>query len=628
MNDDRRRGYSYEGIDGFRTRQKKGRQRRKIGRILVPVILLIAAVAAGYMYLPSNPLDRVIGSLPLPKQLVGVKFEWNGQELLLPPDGSKVLNPRDTLSLIGIVTDGWVSWGAKVVSPELDLKVLKGRTLNVRDLYPGDSFEMPKTIDVQAFLWNRPIGRMTLKIQLDSKDWSDRADAAVDVDRKIYCLERALVEAPGNILFKSQLAGLYFETKKYEEAAKLYREIDGSGRTVQVLERLLSIYQYQQKVDDALGVYLELVNLTEEPDHFKEMLQYLQKKKSKEESGRFLEKHIADIPKGFHNAVLLYLAEVSAQNKNWSKAAATYEKLIKSGEKDPTVLYNLAVTYQQNEDLDKAIQAMERYLQKNPGDAKSWMQLADLQEQKGALGPARNTYETILKKNPHNKEALTRLIAILEKGNDKAALLSAYERMAQLQPKNKTLQFNMAVLYYEAKKFDKAAEYFQSVAALDGSDVESRKYLLYIYRNNKDAKREAAMLKALAQLDPKNASYQDSIFKSFEEKKDYKGMIAYFKQLSAQQPNAVFPHNYMLHGYLQLKDNKNALIELEALIRLEPKEKKHLRRSANLYEETKNYGEAAKKLDQLLKLDPKNKEAKDDYLRLRTLEMSTKKKGK
>lgn len=618
--------YSLEDPLGhFRgTRPKK---RKSVGPLLL-FLLLISILAGGAAFLLAKPNlmpNGIAAHLPFPKKMVALRVLNNGQEALLLPDTQCVLNPRDSFQIVEIKTDGWLSIGTKLVSPEMNAGALRDKGTAIRDLFPKESFETPKTVNLTVTYWGTPIGNASLVIQLDSKDWIQKASATPDAEKKIAYLDRALKESPGNILVKTQLAGLFFESKRYDEAARLYKEIDESGKTRPILDRLLAIYQYQNHVDDALGVYLDILKLSsDDQDIFKEFVGYLQKRKSKDEAVKFLERRQNEIPKAFQSSLHLLLADLNTQTKNWSKAAASYERAVKSGVKDPDVLYNLAVTYQQSDDPDKAIHALEKYLQKNPQDMKSWMQLGELQEKKGALSQARATYEGILQRNPQHRDALVHLVAILEKGNDKAALQGPYEKLAQLQPRNKTVQYNLAILYYGAKKWDKAAQAFETVASIDPKDIESRKYLLDLYRKQKNDKGEMEMLRVLAQLDSKNSSYYDAIFKRFDEKKDYKGLVVFFKALADQHPDSVSLHNYLLYGALKGGDNKAALRELEQLIRLQPKEKKHLKQAANLYEHSGDYGEALKKIDMILKMDPKDKEAKDDYMRVRMLSMKKK----
>lgn len=622
---DSRRGYPYGSPGSFyRGGREKEKKNKKSPRRIIIALVIVLLLGGGLAWVVTSE-GGVASLLPFPKKLVALRFQHNGQEVLLLPDSQVLLNPRDSLHLTQIKTDGWLSLGTRVVSADMDTRTITKRPVTIRDIFPNESFDNPKTIEMRVLLWNRQIGKVSLVVQLDARDWLQRANSTADIDKRISYLERALRENASNILVKTQLAGLYFDSKRYPEAARLYKEIDESGKSRNISERLLLVYQLMNKTDDALLVYLDLLKLSEEQQTFKEFIAYLKKRKSREEAEKFLEKHQHEIPKSFQSSVLLAMAELSSDTKNWSRAASAYEKAIRAGVKDTDVLYNLFVTYKRNDDTDKALQALQKYLQRNPGDTESWFQLAELYQKKGNHAQAKATYESILQKHPQNKEALTRLIAMLEKSNDKAGLQAAYEKLALMQPKNRTLQHNLAVLYYESKKYDKAIHAFQTVASLDPKDMESRKYLLDIHRKLRNEKGELAVLQEMAKLDTKNTTYLDAIFKHYDDKKDYKGMLAYFHQASEHNPDSARLHTYQLHAAMKLGDKKAAAKELDQLIRLNPKDKVYLRKAADLHEGAGNYAEALKKLDLLLKLDPKDKQAKEDYLRIKMQSIGKKK---
>lgn len=620
-------GHPYQSSGSFYWRSGKKKEPKKSSARLVVLVLILVLTLGGAIYLYIATPGGLTAFLPFPKKLEALRFLHNGHEVSLSPDSQLVVNPRDTLQLLQVETDGWPSLGTRVVSSEMEVKAITKKPGVIRDLLPQESFETPKAIELRALLWNRPIGAVSLLVQLDAKDWLQKANTTSDIEKRIGYLEKALRENNANILVKTQLAGLYFDAKRYPDAARLYGEIDESGKSRNISERLLAVHQIMNHADKALLVYVDLLKLTEEQQTFKEFISYLKKRKSKDEAVKFLEKHQQDIPKNFQPSVLLTLAELNSETKNWSGAAATYERAIRAGVKDSDVLYNLFVSYKRGDDIDKAIPALEKYLQKSPADTESWLQLAELYQKKGNADKARATYETVLQKSPQNKDALTHLIAILEKSGDKAALQHAYERLAQVQPKNRTVQHNLAILYYESKKYDKAIACFQTISSLDSKDLESRKYLLDIYRKLRNEKGELSVLQELAKLDPKSAAYQDALFKHYDDKKDYKGMSACFREASEQDPESVRMHNYQLYAAMKLGDKKAAARELEQLIRLQPKDKTYLRKAADLYEGSGDYDQALKKLALLLKLDPGDKQAKDDYMRLKLLSLGKKKKG-
>jgi len=613
------RGYRYQLDDSSapsRSKKKKG-----VGRYIVLLLVLLAGVVAAYFYFadskPGGDSGNVASPMPLARKLESVDFLRNGETVQVAADSKLELNPADTLQIQRVKTNGWFSWGVKAASADFEVDVWRDKPVTIKEIWPKESFETPKEVDISFYRWKQPIGKVSLLIRLDARDWLQKAHTASDLERKAFYLEKALAENPGNTLAKTQLAALYVETKNLKNAARLYEEIAKAGKSRPILEQMLVVYRGLNQEDKALEVYIDLMKLSGDPDDFKAFLQYLQKQKSAEEAARYLQAHQQEIPKKFENSLLLYTADLRTRTKDWSSAAAAYERVIKGGNKSADVLYNLSVIYQKGNDTDKAIDALNQYLRKNPGDMKSWMQLAELQEKKGALSQAEDTYEKILQKNPQQKDVILRLVDIAEKSKDKKAMQKAYKRLAELQPNNKTVHFNLGVLYYEQKDWGPASKEFEIVASLDARDLESRRYLLDLYGKLKDSKKEMETLLDLAELEPGNSKYYDEIFKVYDGQKNYKEILNFFQKAEDKNPDSVTVHRYLLYAYLKTGNNKGALKELEQLIRLQPKEKKYLRQAANLYEKEKQYKESLKKLEQLLKLDPKDKESKADYLRLR-----------
>ena len=617
-----RRGYPYgssagsfsRGIGGGRERKKKPRSSSRLLIILL-FVLALALGAASVFFITGGGLSsfRIF-----PTRLVALHFQHNGQELLLLPDSQIIVNPRDSLQLINVKTDGWLSLGTRVVSSDIDLRQIgKKPGVIIKDLFPNESFENPKPVELRVLLWNRPIGRVSLLIELDCRDWLHKANTCPDIDKRIAYLEKALRDNGSNILLKTQLAGLYFDIKRYQDAAQLYKEIDRSGKSRNISEKLLLVYQVMNRTDEALQVYIDLLKLSEEQETFRDFLAYLKKKKTGEQAEKFLERYEQEIPSSFHSQVLVEIAQLAGEGKDWQKAASAWQKAEKAGVMDSNVQYNLGVTLLRNGKTDEAIAEFEKYLHKNPNDAKTSVLLADLYEKKGEHVKAKEVYESAVQKNPHNKEALISLIPVLEKLNDKTGQIANYEKLLQMEPNNRKYLFNVSMLYIDQKRYDKALAHLQAIASLDPGDVESRKQLLLVYQRLRNDKGEVQVRQELVNLDPKNPANLDSVYKYYEDRKDYKGMQAYFRGVAEKNPDSSNVHKYLLQAATKLGDKKGALRELEQLIRLQPKEKRYYRLAAYLYEEAGNYAEASKKLEAILKIDFNDKKAKEDYERLK-----------
>ena len=220
-----KRGYPYGSPGSFyRGGGENEKKPPSSPRLLIAaIVVLVVALGAVFAFVMTR--ESGVSSLTFfPTKLVALHFQHNGQELLLPPDSQVIINPRDSLRLVQIRTDGWLSWGTRVVSADVDVKSISRKPgVTIKDLFPQESFETPKLVELRVLLWNRPIGRVSLLVQLDYKDWLHRANTCADIDKRIAYLEKALQDNNSNILLKTQLAGLYFDCKRYPDAARLYK---------------------------------------------------------------------------------------------------------------------------------------------------------------------------------------------------------------------------------------------------------------------------------------------------------------------------------------------------------------------------------------------------------------------
>jgi tetratricopeptide (TPR) repeat protein len=613
-----RRGYPYGGAGPFYSgRREKEKKPLPSGRGRAVVISLVVLALLGAAVYFSVARGKIF-----PTKLLALSFLDNGQEMLLLPDSKVVVNPRDTLQLTAVKTDGWLKWGIRVVSDEVDIRpVTTSPGAVIRDLFPGESFDNPKTMDFTVLLWGKPAGKITFLVQLDYKDWLQKANATPDLDRRIEYLQKALADNSSNILIKTQLAGLYFDIRHYKEAEQLYSEINQAGKSRDISEKLLLIYQARNKPDQALDVYLDLMNMTGDRETFADFLSYLKKKKSVAQAQSYLLKHLRDIPASFRSQTLVEIAELASARKDWQGAAQAWRNAQRAGVRNSDVQYNLAVTLMRTGKTDAAIDAFEGYLQKNPGDAKTLGLVADLCIKAGKFGRAKTIYQSMAQKNPRDKQALVNLVALAQKTGDRAGEIDAYEKLLRLDPANQKYQCNISMLYMEQKEYNKALPHLKALTSLAPQNIQYRKQLLLAYQKTNNAQGAAQVSLQLAKLNPGDPASLDTIYRSFAQKNDYKGMQAFFRPLSAKNPNLANVHKYLLQAATKLGDKKSALHKLEQLIRLQPQNKEYHRLAAYLYEQQGNYDAAGRELKAVLKIDFKDAKAQQDYERVKLEEL-------
>ena len=609
-----RRGYPYGGAGPFysgRREKEKNPPPSGKGRALVIAAVVLALLGGAFYFTIAR------GKI-FPTKLVALDFLHDGQEMPLLPDSKVVVNPRDTLRLAAVKTDGWLKWGIRVVSDEVDIRpVVSSLGAVVRDLFPGESFENPKPLAFSVSLWGRPAGKVSFLVQLDYKDWLQKANATPDLDRRIEYLQKALADNGSNILIKTQLAGLYFDIRHYKEAEQLYAEINKAGKSKDISEKLLLIYQAVNKPDQALSVYLDLMNMGDDQETFADFLSYLKKKKSVSQAQSFLLRHEREIPATFRSQALVEIAELASSRKDWQSAAQAWKNAERAGVKGSDVQYNLAVTLMRTGKTDAAIEAFEKFLQKNPNDVKTLGLVADLCIKGGKFAKAKAIYASTALKTPRDKQPLVNLVALAQKTNDKPGEIDAYEKLLRLDPNNQKYQFNVSMLYMEQKKYDKALTHLKALTSMAPQNVQYRKQLLVVYQKLNNTEGASQIGLQLAMLNPGDPSNLDTIYRSFAQKKDYKSMQAFFRTVAAKNPNLVNVHKYLLQAATKLGDKKAALHELEQLIRLQPQQKEYHRLAAYLYEQQSDYDASGKELKAILKIDFKDAKAQQDYERVK-----------
>ncbi|MEJ5363896.1 MAG: tetratricopeptide repeat protein [Desulfosoma sp.] len=620
---DRQRELPYEG-SLFRPRKKKSRAASVLKGAAGAVVVVGLIVLAQTQW---NLLGAFSAHLPVPHRLEELVLEVNAKRETIPPDGEKILNPRDAVRFVGVKTDGWFSWGVKVRAPELDFHRVHSKAAVLRDLFPAEPFETPKTLAVEATWMGKRLGGARLVIQLDAKDWMSKAQEAGKTEDKIRFLEKVLESEPRNVLAKTQLAALYAEAGRASDAERLYEEVLELGQSRPVLERLIGVYKKQKKHAKVVEASLNLLQLSEDAQVFQDLLGYLQNNVPSKEALTLLKHYAGKVPAKYRGSWHLVRADLATKTENWSEAAQAYESAVASGVRDPNIHYNLSVVRTKSGDLDQAAEDLEKYLRANPNDVTNWLKLAAMYEKAGEESKAVKIYRDVVAKSPSEKRALVRLVALLEKSGDKNELLKIYENLARLDPDDRVVQWNLAMLSYEAKQWDKALSAFEKCAALSPNDPKPLKYLLDLYQKNKDQEKQIAVLQKLIAVDRDNLAYYDALFTLYDQARNYDAIIKVFEEASKNNPKVKAFHEYLLYGALKKGQKQKALAALEELCRLEPKEVKYFKQAAQLHESLGQYSKALEKIKRVLEINPNDAAAKDDYLRLRLLLVAPKKTG-
>lgn len=582
------------------------------------VALVIIAISTTMIFSQSLLPDWMYRGIPfVPHRLESITLGVNDQNVICKAGESCQVRPPDKVILKAVNTDGAISLGIELHSPDFDPRSIRGEARSFTEIFPQLDFDKPREFTIEVFWLRWNLGKVTVIAKWTAQDWLERARAADSLEKKEYCLERALYEGWDNVLIRNQLANVLLQQKKYSKAAEQY-EILLQGQRLRIfMERLARSYVLSGNKQKAVESYVELINHYPERGYVKEWLDYLRKSMSTKEITRVAETYGQKIPETARSALLVFVSDVCASAKDWDCVAEYSEKALKSPAKSPTLAYNAAAALFQKKDYGKASEYLKRYLTDHPNDLEAQKMLALCYENLKQWNDAEAVYRKMVEGGHSSEDIVSRWIDVIGKSNDKGKLVVAYQKLAQLKPQDPTIWYNLGVLQSKEGKRDEARKAFERVAQLKPNDVNTLKYLRSIYHETKNTAGEKDVLKKLMSIEPNVEAHYNDFFALSNKDKDYDEVVSVLNACVDKIPKSVTCYNNLLFMYLKRKKEKEAAHVLEKLIELQTGKPELLLQAAKLYYNLKDYAKAADLLKKYLDKKPDDETAQDLYLEIR-----------
>ena len=350
---------------------------------------------------------------------------------------------------------------------------------------------------------------------------------AGNTNMAIQANQQSVKNAPDNLAGYQNLAALYLDTSRTNEALKVLRT--ATDRTNAAPEFLLGAadllmrYNRQQLVSDADTKVTVL---------------------------RLLDAAAAQAPE--NPLVVQRVADLYLLNGEIAKAEPLYEKLLDRYPSAPGIRERLANLYIRTDKNEKAAKILEEIRKENPTDPSTHFFLGSLAYEKKDYAKAVESYETALRLNPefeplyydlaaaqialHQPE---KALALLEEARNKFKLnftLEFYTGIAQSVLENWTealshlssaeliaktsepLRLNHIFYYQLGSAYERSGNTPEAVKALKKSielspeHAEALNYLGYMWAERGENLDEAyAMLQKAVQQEPDNAAFLDSL---------------------------------------------------------------------------------------------------------------------
>jgi tetratricopeptide (TPR) repeat protein len=323
------------------------------------------------------------------------------------------------------------------------------------------------------------------------------------------------------------------------------------------------------------------------------------------------------------------LAHLYAQQGQWRKAAATYEKVAASSSTVP-ILKKLVEAYQKSGNTDKALTSYIKLIQISGEDKESFYGFVSYLNAKKSPRKAVSFLTKNLNSFPksYRPEVYTYLGTLHGQKGEWRQAIKAYKRAKAGGVDNPLIHLNLGEAYSRIGSYRQAERSLNAYLKKKPKDVDARLRLAAIYRKrnkntaaiktlkriikdnpnelkaylalvdiyerlNKD-KEAAAVYEAIAKLAPDNkvVHYNQGVL--YFEMKQYNRAAEAFSKVVKLDKKDIDARTYLVEVNRNRKKPRQALAVLEELIKLRPNEWGYYAKAYELYTELEAYGQMSR----------------------------------
>jgi tetratricopeptide (TPR) repeat protein len=256
--------------------------------------------------------------------------------------------------------------------------------------------------------------------------------------------------------------------------------------------------------------------------------------------------------------------------KQYSEAAAAFEKAIQLDPNDAAYHFNLGGAYTNLKEYEKAVAALREAVRLNPGYA-----------------PASNALGNAFSELKQHAEAAV-----------------AYREAIRLDPAEATYRLNLGVAYAALTEHEKAGTAFREALRLKPDYASANNGLgnsLYALQRYSEA---AVAYRGAVRLNPNNPTYNSNLGDTYVYMKEYEKALAAFREALRLKPDYANANNGLGNAFFALKQYAEAAAAYQDAVRCDPKTVLYSFSLADAYFSLKEYEKAAAAFREALRLKP------------------------
>lgn len=367
----------------------------------------------------------------------------------------------------------------------------------------------------------------------------------------------------------SYLAKLYRELHYYDKAFAAYEKALELNWVTILAYEAAGLYEYRNKFDEAVKIYLRLLEEDESNIKLRGRLSalYLELGMADESISQLqeLKNYTTDITK-----IDLTIGKLLMDEKRYAEAIAHFQKMIDENSENEMVRTFLAMAHLESGDKKTAKKVLLAVSPRADSYEDSILMLVQIYEDEDNYQEAMNILKNVISAEETRRPVFYFYLASLyRKQNDADAGISVFEQAIQQFPSDPRVWYEYGLYLEQLRKTDEALVKMEQVLILKPDDPYALNYVGYTWAERGVNLEEALVyLKKAMEARPDDGFIRDSLGWVYFKLGDYQQAIRELKVAVSKQPHDPTINEHLGDAYLKRGDLQDALVSYDNAVKL------------------------------------------------------------
>jgi tetratricopeptide (TPR) repeat protein len=379
------------------------------------------------------------------------------------------------------------------------------------------------------------------------------------VGPSILVLEEFLESYPYQIDVRRELARLLSRLGRYDESEAAYKELIGmAAGDPSLWDEYAQVQILDGKFEDAAATYQKELEII--PSDFLTRLELV--KVCLKLGKKDLAREQADLAKSFapgRAEVWEMSAEMFLTERQYQKAKAEYQELMKIDPKNVHAIYNLGLIESELKNWDQAIKWFSQIPKNSELGVDAQVQVIWALYNQGDKARAAQTAQALVKEHPGKKAAWLTLAGIYQKDENYRGAVERLNDALKHIPEDVDILYSLAMAYSLAGDDSKALEFGQTALSKKPDEPALLNFLGYtLLEQGTDLKQAETYIKSALSKEPDNGAIIDSMGWVYFRKGDYREALKLLNKALLKMPDDPEIGKHLGQVYIKLGDKKKA----------------------------------------------------------------------